>query len=410
MISGSMHRRFFTCAPLAAAALATLMGCGRPQTAKIALPAPPPLEHSKTQAAPPPAKLSLEETRLHGIGRQMELLISQPRFSVPDALLNRTGCLLVFPEEENRSSAVEGFASCRNSENQWTSPVVVNLVSPAGARPASDLYIFVLSKRARQQLVSGRLKLGSGLRMAAGPTWKDATILDELRVSRDVFTYTFQDQSLHGARAPGATIVLNPAKTQQLYGHALDSARLLDNGSMSSTVTSFYRVDVASFFNTITPAGIIIHHSVLIPAGDLPETERALDRFHYARGYEVSCFGKVYHIAYHFLILPDGKVVTGRPERCEGAHARGYNSYLGIALVGDFSTHLSSGHRAVAARPTHAQLAALVRLCCYLRQKYSIPLQHIMPHNAVSRTECPGDGFEFSQLLAAISRDTGAGS
>jgi hypothetical protein len=33
-----------------------------------------------------------------------------------------------------------------------------------------------------------------------------------------------------------------------------------------------------------------------------------------------------------------------------------------------------------------------------------------MPHNAVSRTECPGEGFEFSQLLAAISRDSGAGS
>src|SRR5581483_3784378 len=187
-------------------------------------------------------------------------------------------------------------------------------------------------------------------------------------------------------------------------------AQLLNDGTMSSTVTSFYRVDVASLFNTITPAGIIIHHSVLIPGGDLPDAERALDRFHYARGYEISCFGKVYHIAYHYLILPDGRVVSGRPERCEGAHARGYNSYLGIALVGDFSSHTSSGQTRVAARPTKAQMEALIRLCCYLRQKYSIPLQRIMPHNAVSRTECPGEGFQFNTVLAAVSRESGAGS
>ncbi|MBV9435826.1 MAG: N-acetylmuramoyl-L-alanine amidase [Acidobacteria bacterium] len=199
----------------------------------------------------------------------------------------------------------------------------------------------------------------------------------------------------------------DPAETERLYGHPIDVSWLLDKSTMSSTVASFYQIDVGSFFNTIVPTGIIVHHSVLTPAGNVPETEEAIDRFHSARGYEVSCFGKVYHIAYHYLILPNGKVVSGRPERCEGAHARGYNSYLGIALVGNFSSGTKSGQPA---RPTQAQLKSLVRLCCYLRQKYHIPLQHIMPHNRVARTECPGDGLKFDTVLAAISSESGAGS
>lgn len=407
-----MHHFLFRSAQvIALALLALLIGCSQPQRTQITVPPAPELPRSSSAAqVAQPAKLAATEERLHRIGDEMEKLISQPAFSVPDAVLNRTACAVVFPSHQGDAAAVQGFASCRNSDGQWTSPVVVNLVSPSKVRLDSALYIFVLSDRARRRLVSGNLDLRSPLRISPGPTRSNHAILDQVTASRDVFAYFVAKGELRGVVARKAKIVLDARETEKLYGHPLDSAQLLSDGTMSSTVTSFYRVDVASLFNTITPAGIIIHHSVLIPGGDLPEAERALDRFHYARGYEISCFGKVYHIAYHYLILPDGRVVSGRPERCEGAHARGYNSYLGIALVGDFSSHTSSGHTRVAARPTKAQMEALIRLCCYLRQKYSIPLQRIMPHNAVSRTECPGEGFEFNTVLAAVSRESGAGS
>jgi lipid-binding SYLF domain-containing protein len=407
-----MRRFLFRSAQAVAIALvAFFIGCSKPQRTQVTVPLPPELPRSSSAAqVAQPAKLSATEERLHRVGDEMEKLISQPAFSLPDAVLNRTACAVVFPSDEGDAVALQGFASCRNSDGQWTSPVVMNLVSSSKVRFDSDLYIFVLSDRARRRLVSGNLELRSPLRISPGPTRSTRAILDQVTASRDVFAYSVANGELRGVVPREAKIVLNAGETQKLYGHPLDSAQLLSEGTMSSTVTSFYRVDVASLFNTITPAGIIIHHSVLIPGGDLPEAERALDRFHYARGYEISCFGKVYHIAYHYLILPDGRVVSGRPERCEGAHARGYNSYLGIALVGDFSSHTSSGHTRVAARPTKAQMAALIRLCCYLRQKYSIPLQRIMPHNAVSRTECPGEGFEFNTVLAAVSRESGAGS
>ncbi|HET8824915.1 MAG TPA: hypothetical protein VFM77_07295, partial [Terriglobales bacterium] len=147
----------------------------------------------------------------------------------------------------------------------------MNLVSSLKVRLESDLYILVLSDRARRRLISGNLDLRSPLRISPGPTRSDRAVLDQVTASRDVFAYSLVNGELRGVVPRKAKIALDAGETQKLYGHPLDSAQLLNDGTMSSTVTSFYRVDVASLFNTITPAGVIIHHSVLIPGGDLPE-------------------------------------------------------------------------------------------------------------------------------------------
>jgi hypothetical protein len=101
-------------------------------------------------------------------------------------------------------------------------------------------------------------------------------------------------------------------------------------------------------------------------------------------------------IGYHKVILPDGTVADGRPEKTVGAHARGSNARsIGIALVGDFDINL----------PTAPQMDAAVALTLKLMSKYNIPLANVMPHRAVSDdTTCPGLLFpweEFKQALAA---------
>ena len=112
-------------------------------------------------------------------------------------------------------------------------------------------------------------------------------------------------------------------------------------------VGSLLIVAEISYDNTITPRGIVIHHSSVMPAiiqlgpnatDPLPLDIDSWDQFHRIHGFSVFYWGHVYHLGYHFMIFPDGTVKQGRPEHCVGAHAKGFNSYLGIALVGDFST------------------------------------------------------------------------
>jgi N-acetylmuramoyl-L-alanine amidase len=129
-----------------------------------------------------------------------------------------------------------------------------------------------------------------------------------------------------------------------------------------------------------------------------------INEFHERLGYEILCFGRIYHVAYHYLILPNGTVQAGRPERCEGAHARGYNSYVGIALVGNFSK-VDNPQAAYGPNvPTAAEMKSLIALCRELRRRYGIPLQRVVRHSDVASTRCPGDGFPIKTLLTALER------
>lgn len=61
----------------------------------------------------------------------------------------------------------------------------------------------------------------------------------------------------------------------------------------------------------------------------------AIDRWHKERGFKRVYDGKTYHIGYHYVILEDGSVETGRPLEVSGAHARGHNSSsIGVCLIG----------------------------------------------------------------------------
>jgi N-acetylmuramoyl-L-alanine amidase len=131
----------------------------------------------------------------------------------------------------------------------------------------------------------------------------------------------------------------------------------------------------------------------------VPRSERDIDKYHQEHGFEILCFGRVYHVAYHYIIMPNGSVLAGRPERCEGAHALGYNSYLGISVVGDFSSEDNPAGKKGPTRPSAKQIASLIQLCRRLKDRYHIPLQHIVRHSDISSTRCPGDRFPFRSVL-----------
>jgi N-acetyl-anhydromuramyl-L-alanine amidase AmpD len=157
---------------------------------------------------------------------------------------------------------------------------------------------------------------------------------------------------------------------------------------------------LTSYRNTIKPAGIIIHHSAVPPPKTGPAVDISyLDMLHQQRGFGIFYWGKFYHIGYHYVILPDGELQTGRPEHCLGAHTSGYNSYTGICLVGDFSVEDNPHGERGLQRPADAQMKTLLELISNLQKKYGIPSQRILRHNEVNpNTECPGNNFPISYL------------
>jgi N-acetylmuramoyl-L-alanine amidase len=182
------------------------------------------------------------------------------------------------------------------------------------------------------------------------------------------------------------------------------------SATLAGALAIVFSLSVAgvSVHNTVNPRGIVVHHLAVPPEG-VPHFRIAeIDRLHRDRGFSAFYWGRVYHIGYHFVILPDGTILRGRPERLRGAHAFGYNDYLGICLVGDFSSRDNPDGRMGLISPSEEQMRSLVKLTRDLQAKYRIPDARVVLHRELnSQTECPGDRFDkdsFLKRLAISSR------
>ncbi len=307
---------------------------------------------------------------LDGIG-------ADPANALPDAAWNSAQCVILLPDGLARAPM-----SCRGHDQSWTEPRWLDASRPAHSAKRS-LLLLVMNSQARQAIESGSRETQRGWTIVPGVLASVVPLAADLRLNADVLAYEWDGRSLRGTRVDGLAFRPESERPAPEMAHAFINS-------------------LSSFADTILPSGIIIHHSGVVPSETV--NERAVDAFHRERGFDVMCLGHEYHVAYHYLILPDGAVESGRPERCEGAHARGYNSYLGIALIGDFSRADNPRGRHGLMRPTPAQMQSLIRLCRELRAHYKIPLQHILRHSDVAATHCPGDRFPFQQFLAALER------
>jgi N-acetylmuramoyl-L-alanine amidase len=153
------------------------------------------------------------------------------------------------------------------------------------------------------------------------------------------------------------------------------------------------------------PAGIVIHHtaSAAVVEGNTVDAER-IARWHERRGFSAEYRGQVYHIGYHYVILPDGTAQSGRPEWMLGAHTYGHNDYLGICLVGNFDRGANPNGAEQPAAPTAAQMAALRSLLRDLMTKYRLGPEDIYGHCELGATACPGDRFPLDELRAELLR------
>jgi N-acetylmuramoyl-L-alanine amidase len=123
---------------------------------------------------------------------------------------------------------------------------------------------------------------------------------------------------------------------------------------------------------------LILHHTAIadpaLAMGDhAAETGymKLIERVHLERGWAA--------VGYHFVIMPSGRVYSGRPRSAIGAHAQGSNrDSIGIALAGDFERE-----------PPHpAAIGSLWSLAKHLAPtKRPLP---VIAHGDLMPTACPG--------------------
>jgi N-acetylmuramoyl-L-alanine amidase len=334
-------------------------------------------------------RTTASEHMISAATRTVNTISNDPDGGFPDAVTNLTKCVLVIPSVPGGTALVvaSGVAACRDQRGGWSKFSQVGFEGHSNRPKASDLLIFILTDGGVRAFHAGKLRL-TATKSRSAPLLHSTPIPNQLELEHDWFAYQVSTGAARASLASGN--IHRAGDDIGLSGHKDERVRA-------------YVAALEGLFNLITPTGIVIHHTAVIPTSDsVPKNESEVDDYHHLRGFAISCLGQTYHVAYHYLILPNGNVQKGRPERCHGAHARGYNSYLGISVVGDFSSRDNPIGKKGFGSPTTAQLDSLLKLCLQLQQRYHIPLQHIVRHSDIASTQCPGDRFPFRSFLAAL--------
>ena len=135
----------------------------------------------------------------------------------------------------------------------------------------------------------------------------------------------------------------------------------------------------------------IVIHCAATPNGK-KFTAEDIDRWHKERGFKRDiaipfapdypawqCCPQLAHIGYHYVIEPDGRVVSGRPLLETGAHVQGHNAHtIGICLIGTDQY-------------TSEQWVALQALVYYLINRFGISEADVVGHRELySGKTCPG--------------------
>ncbi len=151
------------------------------------------------------------------------------------------------------------------------------------------------------------------------------------------------------------------------------------------------------------PDGIVLHHTATgATVGGREVNAETVAQWHADRGFACEYRGEIYHIGYHYVILPDGTVEHGRPEWMPGAHTQEHNDHLGISLVGNFDSQSNPAGAEQPARPTDAQMEAVRALLEDLTRKYGLSADDIFAHYELWETACPGDRFPVEELREEI--------
>ena len=330
-----------------------------------------------------------QATELGDAADLLDAISSEQDNFIPSAVLNHSLCVAVIPflVRPNHEIGGDGVASCREPPERWEMPFLVTFNGDLPRSEYTNLVIFVLSKSGARALRTADLRI---TQRAPAPLARTAPVTTQADLSADSLSYEHSAGMLSSGPVKG-----------RIRRSASDRSR-------SSKGTERFSLSLTSLFNSIIPTGIVIHHTAVVPTrNEMPANERDVDNFHQALGLNIYCFGRFYHIAYHYLILTDGTIKSGRPERCQGAHAKGYNSYLGISVVGDFSGSNGPGGANGGRVPSERQLSSLIQLCRRLRTRYNIPLQHIVRHSDISSTDCPGRRFPFPYVLMQLQQAPG---
>lgn len=168
-----------------------------------------------------------EDERVRQAGQALSEILNSPN-GIPQDLLDKAACILVFPSIERGAFGVggtygRGVMVCRiggHHARSWGPPALYALeghgVKFSGGRN-TDFILLVMNPQAARSLLSGRIKLGSQITAAAGPPRAAPEKISE-PASAAILSYSRTRGTFAGVALAGSILRSDANADQKLYG------------------------------------------------------------------------------------------------------------------------------------------------------------------------------------------------
>jgi lipid-binding SYLF domain-containing protein len=172
-------------------------------------------------------------------------ILSRPN-SIPQALLDKSVCVLVFPAVKKVGVGIgvtygRGVIACRTGvdmNGSWSAPAMYKLnVGSLGVqlgKSSTDYVLLIENKATATKVLSGKLKLGADATAVAGPTGAKAVAAND--VASDILTYSRANSGLFAGAALGsASMDTDDDANKVIYGKSISATEIIRDGGVEVT-------------------------------------------------------------------------------------------------------------------------------------------------------------------------------
>jgi len=183
-----------------------------------------------------------EDERLANSAKALQQILSENN-GLPTSILNQAVCVLIYPNVKKVALGVlgtgygRGELVCRKGASMngsWGAPAMYSLdqhslgVQLGGTE--TDFVLVVMNQKGAEQILNGKVKMGSNATSAAGPTGAQATSYNAQSMNTDVLTYSRSKGVFAGVSMEGAKMDNDNDANKAIYGKELSAKAIVSGG------------------------------------------------------------------------------------------------------------------------------------------------------------------------------------
>ena len=186
-----------------------------------------------------------EQERLKESAAALKEILDIPD-NVPQDLLDRAECVIVFPSVKKVAIGIggsygRGALVCRSGEDftgSWSAPVMFALEGGSfglqlGGQ-ATDYLLLVMNPRGAESVMTSKIKLGADASVAAGPKGRTAAAATDIVMRAEILSYSRARGLFAGISLEGSTLRSDGDANRNIYGKDLTARQIARDGAVKT--------------------------------------------------------------------------------------------------------------------------------------------------------------------------------